>query len=351
MTTSLSTSVASEGTWNELTFNREMLKYHGEFEEEARRSLTEAQCQAMFLKHQLALLVDPGTRPRGVLIGDTAILRRFKESELKLWLIDKEAYDKQVDGMKAYKKRLLNGCPVEALDGLTHGVTGTNHLDPTAINVALYAKYGTISSDTLRDAKKLLPTVLHGASTKDLQGAVNSLNKYFHLKEAALQPSSNDDKIVALMNLLPSVYDIHIVLYDKDHSALVDRTFETFSTAMLLASKQIRTDPSANSVSTTATEFKSWNEFMANAAAAATAAGYSKPKYANVIPLARNSPNAHLASLAPHQMHYCWSHGPNASHSSTDCKKKHINHVNTATFANNHGGKTTVWERNQNLGP
>jgi hypothetical protein len=53
----------------------------------------------------------------------------------------------------------------------------------------------------------------------------------------------------------------------------------------------------------------------------------------------------------PHQMSYCWSHGPNGSHNSSQCTSAHAKHIADATFANKKGGKTTVWEKGHTTGP
>ena len=43
--------------------------------------------------------------------------------------------------------------------------------------------------------------------------------------------------------------------------------------------------------------------------------------------------------------HYCWTHGPNLSHSGSDCQKPSVGHRAEATFNNKLGGKTTRGQR------
>jgi hypothetical protein len=42
---------------------------------------------------------------------------------------------------------------------------------------------------------------------------------------------------------------------------------------------------------------------------------------------------------------YCWTHGPNTTHPSSDCRKPAPGHQSGASFANTMGGRTETWKR------
>ena len=337
--------------FDQRTFNTTMLKVAANNKRAARRAMTQARCQLIWGRDRLAAIADPGACPDAVAADDNAAVRAVKESALKVWTVMHALFEKQEEEDELYQQALLDCCPDEALDSLTSGTTGTNHLTPATTLIPLYDAYGIIDADTLKEAKKLLPTVLHDHSLKGVQTLVNQQNSFNDLMMAAGQAQSDHVRNQALSDLLPDSFEVYKTLYEKDHLLLANRTWLTFSAAMISASKKIRFDPSANS--TTSVKLNSYDEYMAQAVSAAAAAGYTKPKY--VKPPARASPPAPasfpVSQVQACDMPYCWSHGPNYSHSSAHCKKRHPNHVDTATFQNKHGGKATVWAQKQALGP
>jgi len=107
---------------------------------------------------------------------------------------------------------------------------------------------------------------------------------------------------------------------------------------------------SAASVSTPT----SYNEYMTNAAAAASAAGFTKPigrTPSNSQNKGTKTPLGVIAILDQSKMPYCWSHGSNRSHEGSKCTNRHQNHDPSATFINQRGGKKDIWHMGQSLGP
>ena len=338
-------------TFTEITFIKIMLAlFSGIHMDAAKRAVTAAQHLIIFQSQQQPARNHPGLLPAGVQEHHNAGQRAEIECSIKLYLHEHEQYVKQTDEDKAFKAALIEVCPPETIESITSGVTGTCHLSNAMILAHLYADYGTITDADLDRAADELPTQLASTTHKDLLKVVNKQKQYFQLKAHAGQTVPNSDKINLLSKMLPETLDLHIALFDKDYPALDARTYELFSAAMLDAIKRLRTPKrSANAVSASVAvaDAKNWDEFMANAAASATAAGFVRPAATNTNPR-RNVKSANTHSPASK---YCWSHGINNSHQSSECKTTHVNHVKTATLTNPQGGKSSEWVRGQPLGP
>jgi hypothetical protein len=163
-------------------------------------------------------------------------------------------------------------------------------------------------------------------------------------KAATDQEPPDHEQIYELKGILPLSFDLSVSLWEHKHKDVKSRNFDKFAAAMLLAAGTLAaTSHSANSAAvttvTTAPTAVS-QEFLANAIATAITA--TKASF--------NADKAH----AKKNKFYCWSHGINKTHDPSKgqaCLTPHANHDPTATFKNKKGGKTTVWERGQNLGP
>lgn len=337
--------------FTDLTFSRVMLNHFGGIHvNAAKRALSASQHATIFGHAQAEVVAPPGPIPIGIQAQNSVAERAEIECAIKLWLHAHAESTKRQDEDSAFKQALISSSPPEALEAITNGTTGTCHLTPAMILELYYATYGTITDADLDEAAEGLPAQLGGATLKDIQQAVNKLRQYFDLKATSGSPLAEADKMNFLSNLLPPAYDLHVALFDKEYHALNTRTFALFSAAMIDATKRLRKPRrSANATTVSgAADANSWDEFMANAAASATAAGFTRPAVTN-IPSRRvgKTPKAN----SPAAQKYCWSHGPNDSHQSSECKGAHPNHVITATFANQQGGKTSKWVRGQVLGP
>jgi hypothetical protein len=173
-----------------------------------------------------------------------------------------------------------------------------------------------------------------------------------------------------LTAVLPPVFQFKIALFNEKFKAVADRKFEEFSKDMIEAAATITAGGanvlfSANSATHSSNDAIN-RELIANTVANAVAAAFQSaeatrnngrsrgrsgtPGQSTPNQSPRNRNRAQLNSSTS-TMHYCWSHGPNPTHDSMTCLYKHAHHDNTATFANKKGGKTTLWERGQPLGP
>lgn len=222
------------------TFNKIILACHQRHVNAAKRSLEEIQCQRIFGCARNPAFPHPGQIPPAVANDDSAAEARTKESNFKLFLLLDSKFNIQEIENVAYKSDLLDISSAEALASITHGVTGTNHLLAANILQLYYDAFGTITAETIAEAKLLLPTSIPDVSAKSVQIATNELRQYFDLNEAAGCAISENDKIVQLSKLLPQEFDIVNAIYDQNFALLIDRTFTNYSNAMISASKRFR---------------------------------------------------------------------------------------------------------------
>jgi hypothetical protein len=307
----------------------------------SKRAMPSAMHLALFFKVKPDAITDPGPRPSTV--GETDKETKKLLAQFTVWKFDYDEFTRIMKEDEDFKADMLSICPTEATDALADPNGGTTHLTAAKVLQTFDEKYGKITADTLESCRRNLPQSCSG-SVDAVQTAINKFTHYFDLSRAATDQEPPDhEKISKLEAILPSTFDLQIALQHSKYPDIKDRTFKQFAAAMLLAAATLDArDHTVNSVATTQAPnapIPVSQEYVANAITTAIAAAANKPGFK-----ANKTKNTY----------YCWSHGINKTHDpskGTACLTPHANHDPTATFRNKKGGKTTVWERGQALGP
>jgi hypothetical protein len=331
---------------NSLEYKKAITQCMGRHREAAKRSISEELYLETFHEVKPAAIANPGPRPPT--IGENAQETKQRIALFQVWKYDKEEYTKAMEEDEALKNDMLSICPPEAIDALADPNGGTMHLSAEDVLNRFDATYGVITADTLEACRKNLPSSCDG-TVQSVQDVINKNTNYYDMSMTATgQEPPDHEKIYALKALLPAEFALPIALHDNKHKNVKDRKFKKFAAAMILAAGTLAAaghTAAANSATTVTTVAAApttvTHEFLANAIATAiTAASKSGIKTASKR---KKKPAS--------GKFYCWSHGINKSHAGQDCMTPHDNHDPTANLKNQRGGKTTVWERGQDLGP
>ena len=284
--------------------------------------------------------------------NDTAAESRAKEMAFKLRSERITANLKAHEQDILYKTELLKLSPPEAVAAISDGVTGTLRLTTTDIVANLRLLYGTVSATAFDAMKKALPTSC-GTSPAEVISVMAQYQAVFDVAVSIDMPISEAEKFALLTKIMPEAFAFYIKAFKMQNTTVSTRLLANLRPILIAAAEEYSNHYVVNAVSTI--EPASYEDYIANAVALASAAGFQPP--ANRQPNTSN----HRVQGAPagaRSYSYCWSHGkvikhsdPTKVHSSLNCKVRHPNHVVNSTMANMMGGKTTVWERGQPLGP
>lgn len=282
-------------------------------------------------------LQHPGNIPAAAPAGASADARSIASELLKRYQFSLDNFKHQETLKHAAKTELLTISPSTIRQLLSDPEHGTMHLHVRTIFAATEQKYRIITGDTLIMAKSMLPK----SCTRDPESirlAACEHRSYYSLRMKANQPTAEHDKFNQFLELLSNVdFGLFKQLFKRSHPTLAEQTFE------LLVSEAIteaETMPSTPNFTANSATLRSYDDYIANAVRAAAAAGF--------VP---HAINAGPATGQGTVMHYCWSHGPNTSHNSQDCRHRHDRHKATATAADKQGGRTVVWTQHSKLGP
>lgn len=328
-----------------IDYKKAITQCYGRHREATKRAIPEDLHIKMFHEEKSPIIVNPGPRPSTV--GADEEETKLRLAQFPPWKFDHELFIKATEEDNMFKDDLTSICPPEALDALADPNGGIMHLSAADVLKNFNAIYGVITADTLEECRKALPTSCDGT----VLSVQNVVNKFTHYHDTSLtatgQEPPDHEKISALKALLPtSEYALPIALFDNKYKNVKNRKFKKFAAAMLLAAGTLAaTGHRANSATAIATVDAApttiTREFLANAIATAiTAANKSRFKA-----------TSNKSNTSKKNTFYCWSHGINKSHAGPDCMTPHDNHQPTATLKNQKGGKTTVWERGQDVGP
>ena len=308
-----------------------------------KRAVTADQHLSIFGSTQESPLADPGRRP--------AITNSVRQDQFNLeaWNADRRDFDKAKDEDNAFKNYIIEMSPVEAIANMSHTVTGLMHLSAKDMLKILDERYGKVTVDTLKSLKKNLPKSCN-TSPADLIVAINAFNHLWSTQKMVNAEVPDQTKIELFQEILQPDLDLDIKLWLIKFPDVVNQQWLSFTTMTIAAAETINATRGNNAnaaitlPSTPASDEPITKEFLANAIATAIANIHSTKHV-------RGTNQQQTAAIDPSTLQYCWSHGPNHSHDSNTCKKKHIKHESTATYRNKKGGKSTIWVQGDRLGP
>jgi hypothetical protein len=338
---------------NSSDFQPWLLILQTKHEDAAKRAETPDNHLRLWGVPKAAPLVDGGA-PDLVTAADTAAERYAKEMAFKLRAERMTAKQKANDQDILFKAELLSSSPPEAVAAISDGVTGTLRLQPSDILERLRTMYGTVSATTFELMRKSLPRSC-GTSTAEVTAAINKVQNFTVIAASINQPVSDADQFSMVIRAMPVEFDLAIQMFKFQNPTAATRLLAAIR-PILIATAEEYSNAKELQVANVALTIKptSYEDYIANAVALANAAGFQ--------PSVNSSPNAHnraqTTTAGNKSFSYCWSHGkvvkhadPAKVHTSLNCKVRHPNHVATSTMSNMMGGKTTVWERGQPLGP
>jgi hypothetical protein len=328
---------------NPSDFHKVMNKLMNEHENAAKRAVTPNQHIAIWGFAQAAAIPALGIAPAPINDDDVVATARTKEHDLKIYHKLEDKIEKAKLEDSNFKKGMTEISPAEAIDAIAHPQHGLLRVTPAAMYAALNEQFGTLEATTLETLEADIPIVC-GTTVTCAKKVINQLRHLFTTATTGGQPCPQMIKVRMLLRIISPnpEFGIYVILYNNAYKTMETRLFETLATDMLAAAEIISlTKPS--STANAAIVEPTLTELVANAVTTAFAAHKTAPKTLN---RKRGNPRKQ-----PHLMPYCWSHGPNTSHDSSQCTSAHSKHIATATFANKQGGKATVWERGQPTGP
>ena len=300
--------------------------------------------------------MDPGPRPILPTLTNDAKRKKY-QLKWDAWKWDSERFKENETLRAALKEDILTTLPESFVKSITDPDLGIMHLtDEECLNLA-DKEFGTISPAALALLKQSLPKEI-AKTAEEIKELANKQRNYYAVAKSAGEETGENEKVSNFMNLMHESLSMHKIIFNKTYKSIGDRKFETAVNEMVEAAEEISLDSnmSANFVLVTKPTSvpTNYNEYMANAAAAATAAGFTKPKRSNDGRnnyIRKNSTRAPSTSIDPSTLSYCWSHGPNRSHDSQSCREPHPNHDTTATFTNQKGGRRNIWRTGETVGP
>ena len=266
----------------------------------------------------------------------TAMQQKTFQVKFDVYKYNETLYKENEALRAAFKEDILESLPESFVDGITDPDTGTMHLtDEEVLNLA-DKEFGTISPAALELLKSMLPTT-SVRTVDEIKELANTYKNYYAVAKSAGSETAECDKVATFLGLMHESFAAYKIFFNKVYKNIPDRKFETAVADMIEAAKELSLSSniaSANSAVATkpTTVITSYNQHMANAAAEARAAGFTKPK-----------------STSTQQ--YCWTHGPNKTHASKNCRWPHKNHDKSATMTDQKGGKQTDWKRGDEVGP
>jgi hypothetical protein len=309
--------------------------------------LSPEEYQNIFAREKSAILAHPGDIPDAAAIGATADARSQASEALKRYQFASDNYKHQETMHHQAKLDWLEACPTSVKQLLSDPDKGTMHISIGDILVITDTKFKTITADTLHMAESELPTSC-GVDPESVRQAACKCTSFHTLCSKAGQAQSEFQKVSRFMAILPEPdFDLFKRFYKRAYPILADQKFDTLVAEAITEAESMIQDNlkrRANSITTShatkSTHLHSYDEFMANAARAAVAAGLVPPTVAGPPP-----------GPGTANPFYCWTHGPNTTHHSQDCKFRHPKHNAAATFANKRNGRTDTWTKHGKPGP
>lgn len=320
----------------------------------AKYAMPEDEYLKIYKKARSARPADPGPRPRLSRIANPT-QRKAYQLKWEAWKWDSAEFKANEEFRAAFKQDMLTRLPDSFVKSITDPDLGTMHLSDEDCLKLADKTFGTISPAALAQLKRNLPTAIV-RTPDELKDVANQQRGYYAIAKSAGQETGENEKVSNFMNLLDEGLAVYRVLFNKTYKKIEDRKFELAVEEMIEAAEELAlTDHSANSalVTNSINAPNSYNEFMANAATAALPAGFTKPKRNNFNKRMKANTNAPGTNKIMDQssLSYCWSHGPNRSHSSQECTHQHPNHDMTATLTNQKGGRKDIWKAGDVVGP
>lgn len=267
----------------------------------------------------------PGTHPVHPAGATAAQITEGNRAHLALTNV----FNTSVAVETAIKTRLLAAVPHEYIEELADDDVEYGNQSVLAILTHLDTKFGTITSEQLRDNSESLD--------RDWSPVDTSIDTFWsHIKErrafatAGGNPISERTVVGSVIANFErnGLFPLAINKWNDLDSA--DQTFERLKSEFTKADKERRRLLTVRAAG-----------FHGNAVAAA-ATNTTPAEQALVAPAA--APPS-LGTTAPKAWHYCWSHGTNSSHASTDCRHPQSGHNNAATFDNMLGGCNLIQRR------
>ena len=321
--------------------------------EAAKDAMSAIEYREIFQRKQPKALCNPGIRPILIPNPNADDIKAF-QVEWEAWKWDKNEFKEKQKRDDAMKEDMLSRMSPVFVQSITHPQYGLLHLSNKQVLKLADTEYGKITPAGLAALKDLLSTKPI-ETAEEIKIAANEQRNYYAVAKSAGQETSENEKVTTFMNLIHPSLAVYKVIYNKAYKDIASREFEIAVKEMIEAAEEVALEPvpaNAATILPALNKPTSYEEFMANAVTAAIAAGFTKPiasRKPNGNP--RNNRSTYAATRDPSTMKYCWSCGPNHSHSSSECRTPCQNHVSSATYTKQCGGKKTEFVRGCTRGP
>jgi hypothetical protein len=207
---------------------------------------------------------------------------------------------------------------------IAHPVTGFRNLTGQEMRLRMMELHGTT---TPADVSEWLAQLLSpfSGSLRDHVGSHRRLHQELAAAGAPLSEHDKIQKFILSISNAPPGYHERIVFWEYSTMAMDTRTFDNPTTIGL---------PNLPGIAPILLEYDSARvPLIVDYVSAA-------PLAAAAVKVDRGKP---IRSMPTPAVHYCWTHGPNATHTSPNCLHKQAGHADTASFVDNMGGRKEPW--------
>lgn len=286
------------------------------------------------------LINSAGPEPQPIQDSDNNKQIEIKKEQHRRWVLQDQKYREKLKNLALLKEILINSLKPSIRDSISDPIYGTLQITCFDILKNLDQEFLLLSPTHFKQANQslLIPFKLGD----DMREFLNKRKLHYQLCEHADQDIGEEFKITSLEEVLRpcGLFTRPIERFNELYDTL-DSNSRTFDALAILIQRAADNLPNNQNIFAASIYPES-----------KSSAETSNPNtgIAAAVKTGKGKAVSNKDSISK-DLNYCWSHGPNTSHNSKQCKTRHPNHVESATAKNMQGGRIEKWVFGSSLGP